>query len=625
MDLLDQTSVAEKEFQLQYYTDIVKILLKNGYNRVNSKISEFDKIIGGLCWGITFVDVDVDVDILFQENLTTGERIKLSEIIVHVLRKMQCPVQIQAHQIQGGVGGSDYKAIFPVVAWLMKKHETHKEETHFHKRKLSTLQFSKVFTIKDELQPLQPSKYLSKIIDMNNPRRIMRRTSYFDSTKLLSEKLIVQSCLLEFGETVQQTGSEFWFSTTSLSSRVQKIKAGRHLTETSSFESKLAQVQKEAIYEFEALDALAQEEEKELLKVMQDAGTGDFVQDEIIIEGLQSVGMAASAYEARMSEIQKEIEQDLLNGKLGPCAAARRRRQYLEERKANLSIQMRSMQEQHHASISRQCVMQQAIQEAKDYHMQLERQLVKLMSLEAACVHQSELRELQRLLGLRDRLAGEEKQFGQAVEQRKVELIDVIQKLECTVDGLGDIEKVHANTCARYGKLRELIADASADVSGYARALDEIPTQSELLQYERRFTELYLQVSWKLDETRKYFDLYNSLDSTLKYLKKEVKLLDNIGESFDQSLRSAKHRDEFLSQFQTIVAGVEELLRRQQAQTAAKQTALNESKISYQQRLEARRKYVSAVQELKLECDKNEWLVAKLRELKVTLPQYAPE
>jgi hypothetical protein len=49
------------------------------------------QVVGGLCWCITSSGEDIDVDILFQENSTIGQRIKLSETIVMALRKMQVP------------------------------------------------------------------------------------------------------------------------------------------------------------------------------------------------------------------------------------------------------------------------------------------------------------------------------------------------------------------------------------------------------------------------------------------------------------------------------------------------------------------------------------------------------
>ena len=84
-------------------------------------LSEFDKVVGGLCWCIVHSGEAVDVDILFTENATIGQRITLSEAIVTAMRQMNCPHPLQPHQIQGGITGADFVAINPVITWLVKK------------------------------------------------------------------------------------------------------------------------------------------------------------------------------------------------------------------------------------------------------------------------------------------------------------------------------------------------------------------------------------------------------------------------------------------------------------------------------------------------------------------------
>jgi CCDC93, coiled-coil domain len=99
---MDQTSEAEIIYRRKKLEEIVEVLLNAGYHRAMSKsLSEFDKVVGGLCWCITSIGIDVDVDILFQENLIIGQRIALSEAIITALRIMGCPSPLQAHQIQG--------------------------------------------------------------------------------------------------------------------------------------------------------------------------------------------------------------------------------------------------------------------------------------------------------------------------------------------------------------------------------------------------------------------------------------------------------------------------------------------------------------------------------------------
>lgn len=75
------------------------------------------KAVGGLCWCIASSGVNVDVDILFTENSTIGEKVQLSEKIITVLRGMRCPHPLQANQIQG----SDWANVLPVIGWLIQK------------------------------------------------------------------------------------------------------------------------------------------------------------------------------------------------------------------------------------------------------------------------------------------------------------------------------------------------------------------------------------------------------------------------------------------------------------------------------------------------------------------------
>lgn len=51
------------------------MLIKAGYYRACIKgLSAFDKVVGGMTWCIECCDYDVDVDLLFHENLTIGQK-----------------------------------------------------------------------------------------------------------------------------------------------------------------------------------------------------------------------------------------------------------------------------------------------------------------------------------------------------------------------------------------------------------------------------------------------------------------------------------------------------------------------------------------------------------------------
>lgn len=65
----------EDEEQNVKQQDIFDILVAAGYFRSRIKgLSAFDKIVGGMTWCISACDYDVDVDLLFHENLTIGQK-----------------------------------------------------------------------------------------------------------------------------------------------------------------------------------------------------------------------------------------------------------------------------------------------------------------------------------------------------------------------------------------------------------------------------------------------------------------------------------------------------------------------------------------------------------------------
>lgn len=59
----------------QHRKMIFDLLMSAGYFRVMIRnLSDFDKIVGGMSWCIEACDFDVEVDLLFHENLTIGQK-----------------------------------------------------------------------------------------------------------------------------------------------------------------------------------------------------------------------------------------------------------------------------------------------------------------------------------------------------------------------------------------------------------------------------------------------------------------------------------------------------------------------------------------------------------------------
>lgn len=74
----NQVEVREDAEQLVKWHEISDALVAAGYYRAQLQgLSAFDKIVGGLTWCIELCDIDVDISLLFEENLTIGKKMYL--------------------------------------------------------------------------------------------------------------------------------------------------------------------------------------------------------------------------------------------------------------------------------------------------------------------------------------------------------------------------------------------------------------------------------------------------------------------------------------------------------------------------------------------------------------------
>jgi hypothetical protein len=181
------------------------------------------------------------------------------------------------------------------------------------------------------------------------------------------------------------------------------------------------------------------------------------------------------------------------------------------------------------------------------------------------------------------------------------------------VTRLRELEGVHGELAARAARMRAGLAERSVALQRLARALDELPSRGELAQYERRFQELFDTVAAKVDETRNYFTTYNVVDKKREYLSKESNLVQSILEQFGPALKAPKTATAYIQQMEGLLGGLEEALRKQQAQAAGKAAAVAERNKALQELVDAQRTYYRLVKELGEEAARNEALNAQGR------------
>uniref|UniRef100_A0A4W3HIA0 Coiled-coil domain-containing protein 93 n=1 Tax=Callorhinchus milii TaxID=7868 RepID=A0A4W3HIA0_CALMI len=541
----------EDEEQNVKLAEILELLVAAGYFRARIKgLSPFDKVVGGMTWCITTCSFDIDVDLLFQENSTIGQKIALTEKIVSVLPNMKCPHRLEPHQIQG----LDFIHIFPVVQWLVKRAIETREEMGDYIRSFSVSQFQKNHSLLEDNDFKQrKSKAMKAVVDVSDvykPQRKYKRLS--GAQTLIDEESRVHSTLLEFDK---------------------KVTLAAGMTEVSEEEDLQAAEEVQIDLFFGRLTA---------------STVGQIV-------GLQSeeIKQIASEYAGKQNELSTEDHPERFG------VAQQHRRQV-----ASLSKQIlqksKQLEECHCYILLTSSGLFQIVRHGE----KLDKELSALEVAESQA-DSGLLEKLRALVTMNEDLKSQEQEFR---THCRVRLIFAFM-YECTWLQLqqykGDQEKLQ--------KIRLLLARRNREIAILQRKIDEVPSRVELTQYQRRFVELYSQVAATHKETKQFFTLYNTLDDKKVYLEKEVSLLNSIHDNFQLAMASPAAREQFLRQMEQIVEGIKQnrmKLEKKKQENKMRRDQLNDE---YLELLEKQRLYFKTVKEFKEECRKNEILLTKLR------------
>ncbi|XP_053987430.1 coiled-coil domain-containing protein 93 [Hylaeus volcanicus] len=524
-----EADVREDEEQAKRFQDIIDLLLAAGYFRARIKgLSNFDKVIGGMTWCIESCNFDVDIDLLFQENLTIGQKISLTEKIVAVLPRMNCPYRIEPHQIQG----LDCIHIFPVIQWLVKRSMETREETADFVRSFALNQFHKKHSFAEDAGTAKAVKEnlirnIQLVKKSYEPRRLFKHkdgTIRDESTRFLGTVLEYEAPLYYSSKTA---GSP----TAAASNEAQDDDKKEELREKDPVEQENT--------EQLAGNLAAIEESSARLSV---TAVGNIVGIQV-----QEIAKVAEKYATMATSEMKE------NGTIDSSAVLT----VLQKQKAALQNRARKLTKERDSLSSKVSELTAKTNASRAKRQAIERSLKKAEEMGMNNEQDSVYKRLEELLLVHDGLKEQEHNFR---EQCKFDLNLLRGKLQEIESGTSEEEedrlKEYEEQKEAVTKTRLQLAKKNRAIASLTRQLDDVPGRSELTQYQRRFMELYNQVSAKHKETKQYYTLYNTLDDTKLYLSKELSLLNSIQDNYNEAMASTSGKEQFLKQFEAIVAGV---------------------------------------------------------------------
>lgn len=563
------------------------------------------QVIGGLAWSITASNVDVEVDLLYDEDASLGQKLRLSEAIERALRRMNCPAPLLAHQIQG----LDYPALFPVVQWLVKRVLATREEFGDRLRAFALHSYRRA--------GYPPLADAAATTDPAAPGRLRAR---FGATRQLrrapgappppDRAAAVRWALAEYGH-------RFTAGAAALAPQAAPAAAGAR-----GAAAALAGMSLGGGGGGEGGDADGDADMEAALAAVGDgdgALSGSAAARLVALRGAEVAAAAAAAAQAEdpggVGARTAALERQLAAAQRAATAEAARADEAAATAAAAVSAAVT-------AAEARDAVLaHNARCEAET--AALDAQLAAGMGGGDAAASAAAASRV--MAALRDvaSLKAAEAAFKQACRRQLGELQAAAAAVgddadaEAAADAADPAEAercaavaaAHASDSARLDAARAGASQRALGVALLQRRLAELPARPELAQYERRFVELADCVADKLAATRRYFDMYNAAADALRLAQNETALLNRARDQYDAvRTADAASRAAYAQQLGTVAAGVAERAARAEEKAAAQRAALAAAQDSHAAALQRQRDYFAAVKRFQDACARGEEL-----------------
>ncbi|KAL8183223.1 UNVERIFIED_CONTAM: Coiled-coil domain-containing protein 93, partial [Gekko kuhli] len=441
------------------------------------------------------------------------------------------------------------------------------------------------------------------------PQRKYKRQSVAE--KLLDEESKVHATLLEYGSFTDNF-LRYGFSR---QGKIEKAEDKKMVLPTG-----LASTGKNDAYSDDDLQAAEELRIKTLMTEMAAMGTEESRLTASTvgqIVGLQSdeIKQIVSEYAEKQSGLSAEERPE----RLGAVQQHRRKlaslnKQILQKTKLLEELQTKCVDLQAGCNEAKK-----TLNEIKNYTEKLGKEVAALETVESQA-DSSVLQKLQALVAMNENLKSQEQEFRSHCREEMARLQQNIESLKAEAAENGEekeptkiIDQQYKVEREKLQKIRLLLARRNREIAILQRKIDEVPSRAELTQYQKRFIELYGQVSATHKETKQFFTLYNTLDDKKVYLEKEVNLLNSIHDNFQQAMASSSAREQFLRQMEQIVEGIKQNRMKMEKKKQENKMRRDQLNDEYLELLEKQRLYFKTVKEFKEECRRNEMLLSKLK------------
>ena len=625
VEIVDDAIATARDARARAVDEITDLFVAAGCHRARFRdLGALDRVLGALAWAVGAADgaLDgVDADALRRAATTTiGGKMRACEAIERALRAMGAPRGLRAHQIRG----LDADALLPTSRWLIRRVLETRERRFGETRAYARRAYARgggreaLGTARTRTRATRARRALR---DEYGARRAYRRAAGREPPRENASRW-AKSVMMEYGHKLAGLEAFASAATAVLAATRwrRRTRAGKAAGATRASEageggregaaSLVSKVNALVVAPGTGEDD--DEDDEDEAAVSELNALRDLESELAVADGEDTLSSAvarailgARGGEEILAAAEKFGGEIAIGGTVGKMLAVERKIAAMERKLAAETAAANEARQRAEAAQAEVVAALEELEKVTAYNDKCEKETKSLMESVADPEQRASVERVMALIKRASSTKADEKEFKAECKKRMLELKDEIERggeHTLTEEERAQIEEVdatHRREREKFEGERVTLNKRSRAVALLRRKLEDIPTRPELIQYERRFEELYDTVQAKLKETRKYFAAYNVLADTKKYLRKEISLLNSVQQQVAPALGTLSGKSYLVTALAAIQDGVTANIKLVDAKLKSERDAEAECRARHDDAVRLQRQYVALVKELR--------------------------
>lgn len=159
------------------------------------------------------------------------------------------------------------------------------------------------------------------------------------------------------------------------------------------------------------------------------------------------------------------------------------------------------------------------------------------------------------------------------------------------------------------------VAKQNREISIVQRKIESVPSKIEITQFHKRFVELFDNLNFKSDESRKYFNLYNTVQDTQVLFNQQQQYLNEIKNTYEEATKDKKNKkakEVLLHNLRNILSIIGQNVQQSKAKLEQCKQDYKNSQTAYDECIRLEKDHFKRIKEFEIACDRNDELRAKL-------------